>query len=338
MTENNGRPSRYKSVLVECATGLYGAIGGLCLAVLGTLLSPWLMASPLLGRWLPHELFMWVLNFGLVWIVAAILVALWLDSTLISRTRWARVTAALVFGAFLIYAAFHTRWWSSEPEAWWSTPKGQLTGTAILTMLVLALLPNLRRSRRRVKSRARDLARILLYVLPLLAMVPLWGLRITMQAKMRPLAQRISQVHLPVPPEAQEVVESASPIGKIVSFTLRERYPSTTVTKFYEQHFSAEGWRQDYQGDWEDMGGYASRGRRAKMSHWQGWVSPDGVLTCYFAIEYQTPWGTDPRLPLSQWKDEWLEVQHVHVSVISRNSPWGPSKDSQTGGQDAGYD
>lgn len=321
MSEKITALGHYKSILVECGTGLYGAIGGLRLAIFGvSVCSAWLMAMPLVAQWLSAPVPRWALSSGPC-VVAAILVAIWLDITLDGRKQAARLTAAIVLGIFIFHAGSRLGWWSREPMSWWSTPAAQSLLAAILAMLVLALLPNLRRRSPPLKPKSRSLRRVLLYLLPLVAMLPTWGLNIAMQAKMRPLGQRISQVQLPVPPEAQEVADEEGPVGKMVNFTLRERYPSTTVTKFYEQHLSAEGWHQDYQGGWKDTGGYSPREKRAKMSHLQSWVSPDGQLMCSLSIEYKAPGGTDPRLPLGKWEDEWLEVQHVQVLVMPRSFP-----------------
>ncbi len=327
MTERKAGLSRYKTLLVECGAGLYGAIGGLQLGKFGTLilLFHWVPESSRVARWFSTHDPAWIVNFGL-WIIAAILVAVWLDSALGARRLSARLTAALVFGLFLLRMASRRSWWSSQPAGWslWFSVTGLWIIAAILAMLLLALLPTLRRFRFRVKPTLLSYGRVMLYILPLLAMLPAWSFNIGMRAKIRPLGERISQVHLPVPPDAESVVQSGGPVAKVVSFTLRERYPSAAVAQFYQQHFTAEGWHQDYQSDWEDSGGYSPRGSQGKMSYLQSWESPDGALSCYLSINYQTPWGTDPDLPLAEWDDDWLEVQHVRVFVMPEESLWGP--------------
>jgi len=315
MSEEISKAKRWKSVLVQCGVGLYGAIGGVYLARFGglTILFQQEPRSSWLAQWFASHDPTWIVDFGL-WVLAATLVAVWLDFALGTRRLSARLSAALVFGIFLFRATRHSGWWSVEPMPWWSTGAATLMVAAMIAMLVLALLPTVRRFRPLLKPKLLSFGRILVYVLPLLAMLPAWSFNIAVRAKMRPLGERISQVQLPVPPRA----------AKVVSFTLRERYPSAAVAQFYQQHFTAEGWHQDYQSDWEDSGGYSPRGSQAKMSYLRNWESPDGALSCYLSIEYQTPWGTDPDLPLAEWDGDWLEVQHVRVFVMPEEPPWGP--------------
>ncbi len=325
MNEEISKAKRWKSVLVQCAVGLYGAIGGVYLARFGglTILFQQEPRSSWLAQWFASHDPTWIVNFGL-WVLAATLVAVWLDFALRARRLWARLSGALVFGIFLFQAIRDSGWGSTDPMSWWSRPATKVIAAAIASVLVLALFPAVRRFRPLLKPKSLSFGRILVYVLPLLAMLPAWSFNIAMRAKMRPLGERISQVQLPMPPDAESVVESGGPVAKVVSFTLRERYPSAAVAQFYQQHFTAEGWHQDYQSDWKDSGGYSPRGSQARIGYMQGWNSPDGALHCLLSIEYQAPWGTDPRLPLAEWQDDWLQVQHVTVAIMPREPPFGP--------------
>ncbi len=325
MSEETSEGKRWKSVLVQCGVGLYGAIGGVYLARFGGLIILFQQEprSSWLAQWFASYDSTWIVNFGL-WVLAATLVAVWLDFALGARRLWARLSGALVFGIFLFRATGHSGWWSTDPMSWWSRPATKLIAAATVSILVLALLPAVRRFWPLLKPKSFSFGRILVYLLPLLAMLPAWSFNIAMRAKMRPLGERVSQVQLPVPPGAESAVERDDRVWKTLTFTLRERYPAATAARFYQQHFTAEGWHQDYQSDWTDGGGYSPRGSQATMSYLQGWNSPDGVLRCLLSIEYQTPWGTDPRLPLAEWQDDWLEVQDVTVAIMPREPPFGP--------------
>ena len=325
MREKTIEGKRWKSVLAECGVGLYGAIGGVYLARFGglTILFQQEPRSSWLAQWFASHDSTWIVNFGL-WVLAATLVVVWLDVTLGTRRLWARLSGALVFGIFLFRATGHSGWWSTDPMSWWSRPATKLIAAAIASVLVLALFPAVRRFRPLLKPKSLSFGRILVYVLPLLAMLPAWSFNIAMRAKMRPLGERISQVQLPVPPDAESVVESEDRVWRTLTFTLRKRYPSTAVAEFYEQHFEGQGWHQDYQSDWKDGGGYSPRGSQATRSYLQEWNSPDDVLRCLLSIKYETPWGTDPKLPLADWDDDWREGQHVRGAVMPREPPFGP--------------
>lgn len=326
MATNIARSSRSKSLVVECATGLYGGLGGIHLAI-------WMILSYLslpLQRFYDTVRSTWPLCHlqpveGLIlWLVRAMLVALWLDFALAGRKRWARLSAALLLAAFIIYSSFLVHIGSREPISGWSIPTTRAIPTAILTILTVALLPVLPRFSRPATRPLRRFTRVLLYLLPLLAILPVWGLNVAIRVDGRAQTQRVQQVDLPLPPEAMQIHTKHVFLGKVIEFTLKERYPSTAAVQFYDRYFLANGWNRGQQYGWERGPGYTQRGKHATMHYIQEWHSSDGELLCSLLIMYETPWGIDPDLPLSQWEDDWLEIQQVRMGlgVAAEKMPW----------------
>ena len=304
---------------------IVSVVGGLYVGVAGVSVAMWAetfvgMAIPS-GRslgWLAARL----MDFlpVMLWLVAGIAVAFWVAYVFRPRSLVARLAAAAGLMGSVAWIGLHTWSWSSGPPSLLSRPDIILPLGGLASALLVVLLPT-PRAWRGASPHPQHATRTVFWVLPGLVIVCSYLPVLWLNFGPRPESPRIAALSIPLPPNAQAQRVDQRAGTKALSFTVEERYPSTSQAQFYARYFASQGWIRDQAGQWEDRGGYewhgGHSGGRAKQHYGETWKSPDGQLQAILSLRYESPLGTDPHLPLSQWREEWLSVQHVSLLVMA---------------------